>query len=125
MEHCVYSKRTASRHSQGPMGTCAVQSNVYESLVRTNHHSTDSYAGVGDVHFVAIPSSVKTIPATVKADDVVEPSRHEVFNRHTYSRGSFAVRAGERSTHVIEGLASGEPYDVYFILEVMYVVLMP
>lgn len=90
-----------------------------------DHRFTDSHAGVGDVHFIAVPSSVKTTPAIVRADDIVEPSRHEVFQKHTYSQGSFAVRAGERSTHVIEGLASGEPYDVYFIMEVIHNVSTP
>lgn len=75
---------------------------------------------MGEAHFVAIPSSVKVLAASVTADDVVEPSRHGVLNVHVSSRGSFAVRAGERSAHEISSLNDGEAYDVYFVTEVCY-----
>lgn len=74
--------------------------------------------GVGEAHFVVVPSSAKVVPATVTADDLVDPSLHEVFREHTAKNGSFAVRASERSAHVINSLACGEAYDVFFVTEV-------
>lgn len=76
------------------------------------------YLGVGEAHFVVVPSSAKVAPATVTADDLVDPSLHEVFNENAVKNGSFAVRASERSAHVITGLACGQAYDVFFATEV-------
>lgn len=52
------------------------------------------------------------------AHDVVEPSRHEVFSKKAAKHGSFPIRASERSAHIIDGLACGEAYDVFFVTEV-------
>lgn len=73
---------------------------------------------MGEAHFVVVPSSAKVAPATVTADDLVDPSQHEVFRENTAKNGSFAVRASERSAQVIDGLACGQAYDVFFVTEV-------
>lgn len=75
-------------------------------------------AGIGHAHFVAVQSSAKVVPTSVTAELVVNPSGHDVLKERATSHGSFSVRAGERSTHVIDGLVSGEAYDVYFVVEV-------
>lgn len=74
--------------------------------------------GVGDAYFVAIPSSAKVVPNSVTANDVVEPSRHDVFKDKAARNGSFPVRASERSAYAIDALACGEAYDVFFVIEV-------
>lgn len=83
------------------------------------YDARSSHAGVGEIHFITIPSSVKASPSALTAADIVEPSRHEVLKEQVSSQGSFSVRAGERSTHEIDGLTSGEAYDVFFITEVI------
>lgn len=75
-------------------------------------------AGIGHAHFVAVQSSAKVVSASVTAEHVVNPSGHDVLKQRAASHGTFSVRAGERSTHVIGGLVSGEAYDVYFVVEV-------
>lgn len=75
--------------------------------------------GVGDAHFVAVPSSAKVPPATVTAEHLVESSLNdEAFTQAIAKRGSFPVRASERSAYVIDGLDAGEAYDVFFVVEV-------
>lgn len=79
-----------------------------------------SFAGVGVAHFAAVPSSAKVPPATVTADVLVDSSlSNEAFTNAVPRNGSFPVRASERSSHVIDGLSSGEAYDVFFVIEVM------
>lgn len=75
--------------------------------------------GVGDAHFVAVPSSAKIPPATVTAERLVDASLNdEVFTNAIAKNGSFPVRASERSAYVIDGLDAGEAYDVFFVIEV-------
>lgn len=84
--------------------------NPYTILERT---------GVGDAHFVAVPSSAKVPPATVTAELLVDASLNgEVFANTRSKNGSFPVRASERSAYVIDGLDAGEAYDVFFVIEV-------
>lgn len=75
--------------------------------------------GVGEAHFVAVPSSAKVPPATVTAEVVVGASLNDgVFQNTGAKNGSFSVRASERSAYVIDDLASGQAYDVFFVIEV-------
>lgn len=75
--------------------------------------------GLGDAHFVAVPSSAKVPPAAVTADMLVAPSLNDAFFKDTVAKhGSFPVRASERSAYVIDGLAAGQAYDVFFVIEV-------
>lgn len=73
--------------------------------------------GAGEAHFVAVPSSAKAGPTTVTAAAVVNPSSH-VALKNAAKNGSFSVRASERSVHIIDGLACGDAYDVFFVIEV-------
>lgn len=75
--------------------------------------------GVGEAHFVAVPSSAKVPLASVTAEVLVDASLNgDVFKNSVAKNGSFPVRASERSAFVIDGLASGQAYDVFFVIEV-------
>ncbi|CAM9138972.1 unnamed protein product, partial [Hapterophycus canaliculatus] len=41
----------------------------------------------------------------------------EIFKTTTAKNGSFPVRASERSRHTIDGLAPGQAYDVFYMIE--------
>lgn len=74
---------------------------------------------MGDAHFVAVPSSAKVPPAAVTADVLVDPRlSDEIFKTTEAKNGSFPVRASERSAYVIDGLAAGQAYDVFYMIEV-------
>lgn len=78
-----------------------------------------SNAGVGDAHFVAVPSSAKVPPAAVTAEVLVDPRlSNEVFKTADAKNGSFPVRASERSAYIIDGLIAGQAYDVFYMIEV-------
>ncbi|CAM9358757.1 unnamed protein product [Ectocarpus sp. 13 AM-2016] len=48
---------------------------------------------------------------------LVTPLNDAVFKDTVAKHGSFPVRASERSAYVIDGLAAGQAYDVFFVVE--------
>lgn len=96
------------------------QKSIHSTNLLDPHVFRQKPAGVGVAHFVAVPSSAKVPPATVTAEVLVDSSLGNEAFANTLSRnGSFPVRASERSSHVIDGLSSGEAYDVFFVIEVI------
>lgn len=55
----------------------------------------------------------------VTAEHLVDASpNNQAFANAIAKKGSFPVRASERSAYVIDGLDAGEAYDVFFVVEV-------
>ncbi|CAM9385152.1 unnamed protein product, partial [Scytosiphon promiscuus] len=42
---------------------------------------------------------------------------YDIFKTTDARNGSFPVRASERSAHIIDGLAAGQAYDVFYVIE--------